>query len=73
MVVYCKSVHFHGFEDAKTNLSFYEMSSFKEGKAKELAEESGEENLGLRSTRIHNFILFFKRTVQHFGCNPFSF
>ncbi|KAG7227364.1 hypothetical protein INR49_000369 [Caranx melampygus] len=40
MVVYCKSVHFHGFEDARTNLSFYEMSSFKEGKAEELAEES---------------------------------
>ncbi|CAL8346825.1 unnamed protein product [Merluccius merluccius] len=40
MVVYCKSVHFHGFEDAKDNLSFYEMSSFKEGKALKLAEES---------------------------------
>lgn len=42
MVVYCKSVHFHGFEDARKNLSFYEMSSFKEGKALKLAEESGE-------------------------------
>ncbi|XP_071346561.1 1-phosphatidylinositol 4,5-bisphosphate phosphodiesterase delta-1-like isoform X4 [Trachinotus anak] len=40
MVIYCKSVHFHGFEDARTNLSFYEMSSFKEGKAMGLAEES---------------------------------
>ncbi|KAM3866434.1 1-phosphatidylinositol 4,5-bisphosphate phosphodiesterase delta-1-like [Diretmus argenteus] len=40
MVVYCKSVHFHGFEDARQNLSFYEMSSFKEGKALKLAEES---------------------------------
>lgn len=40
MVIYCKSVHFHGFEDARTNLSFYEMSSFKEGKAMALAEES---------------------------------
>ncbi|XP_074545481.1 1-phosphatidylinositol 4,5-bisphosphate phosphodiesterase delta-1-like isoform X2 [Halichoeres trimaculatus] len=40
MVIYCKSVHFHGFEDAKKNLSFYEMSSFKEGKAMALAEES---------------------------------
>ncbi|XP_056148879.1 1-phosphatidylinositol 4,5-bisphosphate phosphodiesterase delta-1b [Lampris incognitus] len=40
MVVYCKSVHFNGFEDAKQNLSFYEMSSFKEGKAVRLAEES---------------------------------
>nr|XP_046264337.1 1-phosphatidylinositol 4,5-bisphosphate phosphodiesterase delta-1-like isoform X2 [Scatophagus argus] len=40
MVIYCKSVHFHGFEDARTNLSFYEMSSFKEGKAMDLAKES---------------------------------
>ncbi|XP_068557924.1 1-phosphatidylinositol 4,5-bisphosphate phosphodiesterase delta-1-like isoform X1 [Cebidichthys violaceus] len=40
MVVYCKSVHFHGFEDARRNLSFYEMSSFKEQKAMTLAEES---------------------------------
>ncbi|XP_036939376.1 1-phosphatidylinositol 4,5-bisphosphate phosphodiesterase delta-1b isoform X2 [Acanthopagrus latus] len=40
MVIYCKSVHFNGFEDARQNLSFYEMSSFKEGKAMKLAEES---------------------------------
>ncbi|XP_061747483.1 1-phosphatidylinositol 4,5-bisphosphate phosphodiesterase delta-1-like isoform X2 [Nerophis ophidion] len=40
MVIYCKSVHFHGFDDAKRNLSFYEMSSFKEKKAVALAEES---------------------------------
>ncbi|KAM9322782.1 1-phosphatidylinositol 4,5-bisphosphate phosphodiesterase delta-1-like [Pholidichthys leucotaenia] len=40
MTIYCKSVHFHGFEDARKNLSFYEMSSFKESKAMELAEES---------------------------------
>lgn len=45
MVIYCKSVHFNGFEDARKNLSFYEMSSFKEGKAVGLAEESGEEYL----------------------------
>ncbi|XP_053185437.1 1-phosphatidylinositol 4,5-bisphosphate phosphodiesterase delta-1b [Scomber japonicus] len=40
MVIYCKSVHFHSFEDARKNQSFYEMSSFKEGKAVNLAEES---------------------------------
>ncbi|KAI1902200.1 hypothetical protein AGOR_G00042260 [Albula goreensis] len=40
IVIYCKSVHFHGFEDARDNLAFYEMSSFKEGKAEKLAEES---------------------------------
>lgn len=41
IVIYCKSVHFHGFDDARENLGFYEMSSFKEGKAVKLAEESG--------------------------------
>uniref|UniRef100_A0A3P8VJQ5 Phosphoinositide phospholipase C n=1 Tax=Cynoglossus semilaevis TaxID=244447 RepID=A0A3P8VJQ5_CYNSE len=40
MVIYCKSVHFNGFDDAQKNLSFYEMSSFNEGKAVKLAEES---------------------------------
>uniref|UniRef100_A0A4W5RTU0 Phosphoinositide phospholipase C n=1 Tax=Hucho hucho TaxID=62062 RepID=A0A4W5RTU0_9TELE len=40
MVIYCKSVNFNGFQDAKDNLSFYEMSSFKERKAMALAEES---------------------------------
>lgn len=49
MVIYCKSVHFNGFEDARQNLSFYEMSSFKEGKAMKLAEESGEEDVVLDS------------------------
>ena len=49
MVIYCKSVHFHGFEDARKKQSFYEMSSFKEGKAMMLVEDSGEEDLGLNS------------------------
>lgn len=40
MVIYCKSVHFNGFEQAKDNLAFYEMSSFKESKALNLAETS---------------------------------
>ncbi|XP_034040030.1 1-phosphatidylinositol 4,5-bisphosphate phosphodiesterase delta-1-like isoform X2 [Thalassophryne amazonica] len=40
MVIYCKSVHFHGFEEARKNQSFYEMSSFKEAKAMKLAEET---------------------------------
>ncbi|XP_076018497.1 1-phosphatidylinositol 4,5-bisphosphate phosphodiesterase delta-1-like [Genypterus blacodes] len=40
IVIYCKSVHFHGFDDARQNLGFYEMSSFKEGKAMKLAEET---------------------------------
>ncbi|KAM6971193.1 1-phosphatidylinositol 4,5-bisphosphate phosphodiesterase delta-1a isoform 2-T2 [Tautogolabrus adspersus] len=40
IVIYCKSVHFNGFEHAKENQDFYEMSSFKEGKAFNLAETS---------------------------------
>uniref|UniRef100_A0A671NDB7 Phosphoinositide phospholipase C n=1 Tax=Sinocyclocheilus anshuiensis TaxID=1608454 RepID=A0A671NDB7_9TELE len=40
IVIYCKSVHFHGFEDSQDKQSFYEMASFKEGKAVKLAEES---------------------------------
>lgn len=40
IVIYCKSVHFSGFEHAKDNHGFYEMSSFKESKAFNLAETS---------------------------------
>uniref|UniRef100_A0AAY4A9W4 Phosphoinositide phospholipase C n=1 Tax=Denticeps clupeoides TaxID=299321 RepID=A0AAY4A9W4_9TELE len=39
IVIYCKSVHFHGFEDAAAR-SFYEMSSFKESTAMNLAQDS---------------------------------
>uniref|UniRef100_A0A8K9V2A8 Phosphoinositide phospholipase C n=1 Tax=Oncorhynchus mykiss TaxID=8022 RepID=A0A8K9V2A8_ONCMY len=38
LVIYCRSVHFSGFEHAKDNQAFYEMSSFKESKAVNLAE-----------------------------------
>nr|XP_057916317.1 1-phosphatidylinositol 4,5-bisphosphate phosphodiesterase delta-1a isoform X2 [Doryrhamphus excisus] len=40
IVIYCKSVHFNGFEHARENLEFYEMSSFKESKAFNLADGS---------------------------------
>uniref|UniRef100_A0A8C1Q7W4 Phosphoinositide phospholipase C n=1 Tax=Cyprinus carpio TaxID=7962 RepID=A0A8C1Q7W4_CYPCA len=40
IVIYCNSVYFHGFEDSRDKQSFYEMASFKEGKAVKLAEES---------------------------------
>ncbi|KAM6338674.1 1-phosphatidylinositol 4,5-bisphosphate phosphodiesterase delta-1 [Podargus strigoides] len=40
-VVYCKSVHFNGFEDPSHPQAFYEMSSFTESKALKLAQESG--------------------------------
>ncbi|XP_034042745.1 1-phosphatidylinositol 4,5-bisphosphate phosphodiesterase delta-4 [Thalassophryne amazonica] len=41
LVIYCKSVHFHGFEHARLHSKCYEMSSFSESKAKKFAKESG--------------------------------
>ncbi|KAM8856935.1 1-phosphatidylinositol 4,5-bisphosphate phosphodiesterase delta-4 [Synchiropus picturatus] len=41
LVVYCKSVHFHGFEHARSHAKCYEMSSFSESKVKRLAKEAG--------------------------------
>uniref|UniRef100_A0A673IEQ0 Phosphoinositide phospholipase C n=1 Tax=Sinocyclocheilus rhinocerous TaxID=307959 RepID=A0A673IEQ0_9TELE len=41
MVIYCKSVHFSTFEHSRDNHNFYEMASFKESKAMNLAENSG--------------------------------
>uniref|UniRef100_A0A8C7Y4Y5 Phosphoinositide phospholipase C n=1 Tax=Oryzias sinensis TaxID=183150 RepID=A0A8C7Y4Y5_9TELE len=43
LVVYCKSVHFHGFEHAHCHAKCYEMSSFSESKAKKLGKEAGTE------------------------------
>uniref|UniRef100_A0A7N8XSH8 Phosphoinositide phospholipase C n=1 Tax=Mastacembelus armatus TaxID=205130 RepID=A0A7N8XSH8_9TELE len=40
LVIYCKSVHFNSFQHAKDQQAFYEMSSFKESKAFNLAETS---------------------------------
>ncbi|XP_058620743.1 1-phosphatidylinositol 4,5-bisphosphate phosphodiesterase delta-1a isoform X1 [Onychostoma macrolepis] len=41
LVIYCKSVHFSNFEHSRDNHAFYEMASFKESKAMNLAENSG--------------------------------
>ncbi|XP_060761630.1 1-phosphatidylinositol 4,5-bisphosphate phosphodiesterase delta-1b isoform X2 [Neoarius graeffei] len=43
LVIYCKSVKFKGFEYARTNQSFYEMSSFKESVALSYAEKLANE------------------------------
>ncbi|KAM9436889.1 1-phosphatidylinositol 4,5-bisphosphate phosphodiesterase delta-1a isoform 2-T2 [Clarias gariepinus] len=40
LVIYCKSVHFTSFEHSREKQACYEMSSFKESKAKNLAETS---------------------------------
>lgn len=50
IVIYCKSVHFSGFEHAKDSHAFYEMSSFKESKAFNLAETSGKQRTSLTNT-----------------------
>uniref|UniRef100_A0A8C3T2N9 Phosphoinositide phospholipase C n=1 Tax=Chelydra serpentina TaxID=8475 RepID=A0A8C3T2N9_CHESE len=41
IVIYCKSVHFQGFDSTTSPRAFYEMSSFTESKAQKLAQESG--------------------------------
>lgn len=41
IVIYCKSVHFHGFDSITSPRPFYEMSSFTESKAQKLAQEFG--------------------------------
>ncbi|KAG7240526.1 hypothetical protein INR49_026810 [Caranx melampygus] len=41
LVLYCKSVHFHGFEHSRLHSKCYEMSSFSESKAKRLAKDAG--------------------------------
>lgn len=41
VVIYCKSVHFNSFEHSREKQACYEMSSFKESKAKNLSENSG--------------------------------
>uniref|UniRef100_A0A672NZD2 Phosphoinositide phospholipase C n=1 Tax=Sinocyclocheilus grahami TaxID=75366 RepID=A0A672NZD2_SINGR len=40
LVIYCKSVHFSNFEHSRDYHAFYEMASFKESKAMNLAENS---------------------------------
>ncbi|XP_014464534.2 1-phosphatidylinositol 4,5-bisphosphate phosphodiesterase delta-1 isoform X1 [Alligator mississippiensis] len=40
-VIYCRSVHFTGFEESRQSQAFYEMSSFVESKGLRLAQESG--------------------------------
>ncbi|TRY53845.1 hypothetical protein DNTS_002799 [Danionella cerebrum] len=43
LVIYCRSVPFQHFEDSRDKQSFYEMASFKEGRALKLAEDSANE------------------------------
>uniref|UniRef100_A0A672NZV9 Phosphoinositide phospholipase C n=1 Tax=Sinocyclocheilus grahami TaxID=75366 RepID=A0A672NZV9_SINGR len=50
LVIYCKSVHFSNFEHSRDYHAFYEMASFKESKAMNLAENSGKPRICHNST-----------------------
>uniref|UniRef100_A0A3Q0R2L1 Phosphoinositide phospholipase C n=1 Tax=Amphilophus citrinellus TaxID=61819 RepID=A0A3Q0R2L1_AMPCI len=52
LVIYCKSVHFHGFEHARSHAKCYEMSSFSESKAKRLAKEAGTDFVQYNSRQL---------------------
>ncbi|KAM8749255.1 1-phosphatidylinositol 4,5-bisphosphate phosphodiesterase delta-4 isoform 1-T1 [Acanthopagrus schlegelii] len=52
LVVYCKSVHFHGFEHARSHGKCYEISSFSESKAKKLAKEAGADFVQYNSRQL---------------------
>ncbi|XP_066508280.1 1-phosphatidylinositol 4,5-bisphosphate phosphodiesterase delta-1-like [Hoplias malabaricus] len=52
IIIYCKSVAFHGFEHAREKQAFYEMSSFKEGDAAKYAEKSANEFIRHNSEKL---------------------
>uniref|UniRef100_A0A1A7YRZ6 Phosphoinositide phospholipase C n=1 Tax=Iconisemion striatum TaxID=60296 RepID=A0A1A7YRZ6_9TELE len=52
LVIYCKSVHFHSFEQARSSAKCYEMSSFSESKAKKLSKEAGAEFVRYNSRQL---------------------
>uniref|UniRef100_UPI00398E4B09 1-phosphatidylinositol 4,5-bisphosphate phosphodiesterase delta-1a isoform X2 n=1 Tax=Pristiophorus japonicus TaxID=55135 RepID=UPI00398E4B09 len=52
LVIFCKSVHFHGFEDALQNQVFYEMSSFVESKFNKLVQESAKPFIQLNTRQL---------------------
>ncbi|XP_072911151.1 1-phosphatidylinositol 4,5-bisphosphate phosphodiesterase delta-1a isoform X2 [Hemitrygon akajei] len=52
LVIYCKSVHFNGFEDAMNNQVFYEMSSFVENKFNKLVQDSSTPFIQLNARQL---------------------
>ncbi|XP_067824452.1 1-phosphatidylinositol 4,5-bisphosphate phosphodiesterase delta-1a isoform X2 [Heptranchias perlo] len=62
LVIYCKSVHFHGFEDAMQNQAFYEMSSFVESKFNKLVEESAKPFIQLNARQLSRIYPAGRRT-----------
>jgi len=70
LVVYCKSVHFHGFERARSHAKCYEMSSFSESKAKRLAKDAGEQEYLLYIYIIYSYVI--RRCTHTQELDPFS-
>uniref|UniRef100_A0A8C7SKQ1 Phosphoinositide phospholipase C n=2 Tax=Oncorhynchus mykiss TaxID=8022 RepID=A0A8C7SKQ1_ONCMY len=64
LVIYCKSVHFSGFEHAKDNQAFYEMSSFKESKAVNLAETAAKAFIHHNMTKLSRIYPAGSRTTS---------
>ncbi|XP_067871822.1 1-phosphatidylinositol 4,5-bisphosphate phosphodiesterase delta-1a isoform X2 [Heterodontus francisci] len=62
LVIYCKSVHFHGFEDAMHNQVFYEMSSFVESKFNKLVQESAKPFIQLNARQLSRIYPAGRRT-----------
>ncbi|XP_072108185.1 1-phosphatidylinositol 4,5-bisphosphate phosphodiesterase delta-1a isoform X1 [Mobula birostris] len=52
LVIFCKSVHFNGFEDAMNNQVFYEMSSFVENKFNKLVQDSSTPFIQLNARQL---------------------
>ncbi|XP_063069568.1 1-phosphatidylinositol 4,5-bisphosphate phosphodiesterase delta-4 [Engraulis encrasicolus] len=52
LVVYCKSVHFHGFEKARETGKSYEMSSLSESKARKCIKDAGTEFVRYNSRQL---------------------
>ncbi|XP_045066361.1 1-phosphatidylinositol 4,5-bisphosphate phosphodiesterase delta-1a isoform X2 [Coregonus clupeaformis] len=64
LVIYCKSVHFSDFEHAKHNQAFYEMSSFKESKAVNLAETAANAFIHHNMTKLSRIYPAGSRTAS---------
>ncbi|KAM9552364.1 1-phosphatidylinositol 4,5-bisphosphate phosphodiesterase delta-1-like [Salvelinus alpinus] len=64
LVIYCKSVHFSGFEHAKDTQAFYEMSSFKESKAVNLSETAAKAFIQHNMTKLSRIYPAGSRTAS---------
>uniref|UniRef100_A0A8C0GBJ0 Phosphoinositide phospholipase C n=1 Tax=Chelonoidis abingdonii TaxID=106734 RepID=A0A8C0GBJ0_CHEAB len=61
IVIYCKSVHFQGFDNTTSPRPFYEMSSFTESKAQKLHKSLKRVFISLGTSFIHHNIRHLSR------------